>query len=194
VTASTYDIGSARSNGWWGMVIFVIGETTLFLMLFASYFYLRLQSTHWPPQHVPKPPVLTPSLLTAALVLTSFGMQRAWRAAQELDRGRAWGWLVASGAVQVTYLAWQMHDYVLGVHETPPSHSAYASITYTILAIDHVHVLLGILLTAWMVLRLLTRLTPYRLRGLQAITFYWHAVNAITVAVLLVTISPHLHG
>jgi hypothetical protein len=45
-----------------------------------------------------------------------------------------------------------------------------------------------------MVLRLLTRLTPYRLRGLQAITFYWHAVNAITVAVLLVTISPHLHG
>jgi heme/copper-type cytochrome/quinol oxidase subunit 3 len=138
--------------------------------------------------------VLTPSLLTAALVLTSFGMQRAWRAAQELDRGRAWGWLVASGAVQVTYLAWQMHDYVLGVHETPPSHSAYASITYTILAIDHVHVLLGILLTAWMVLRLLTRLTPYRLRGLQAITFYWHAVNAITVAVLLVTISPHLHG
>jgi len=38
VTATTYDVGSARSNGWWGMVIFVVGETTLFLMLFATYF------------------------------------------------------------------------------------------------------------------------------------------------------------
>ena len=41
--------------------------------------------------------------------------------------------------------------------------------------------------------RLATRLTPYRLRGLQATTFYWHAVNAITIAVLFVVdLSPHL--
>jgi cytochrome c oxidase subunit 3 len=194
VSATTYDLGSARSNGWWGIVVFVMGETTLFLMLFASYFYLRLQSTHWPPPHVAKPPVLVPTLLTVALVLTSFGMQRAWHAAQELERVRAWWLLAASGAVQAGYLIWQMFLFVDGVHKTPPSHSAYASITYTILAVDHLHVFLGILLTAWMTMRFATRITPYRLRGLQAVTFYWHAVNAITVAVLLVSISPHLHG
>jgi hypothetical protein len=27
---------------------------------------------------------------------------------------------------------------------------------------------------------------------LQAVTFYWHAVNVITVAVLLVSLSPHV--
>jgi heme/copper-type cytochrome/quinol oxidase subunit 3 len=54
-------------------------------------------------------------------------------------------------------------------------------------------VLLGVLLTAWMVARIATKLTPYRLRGLQAITFYWHAVNAITIAVLFVVdLSPYL--
>ena len=193
MSATTYELGTSRPNGWWGMVVFVIGETTLFLMLFASYFYLRLQTTHWPPQHVEKPPVLVPALLTAALVLTSVGMQAAWRAAQRLERVRAWWLLAASGAVQVGYLIWQMFLFVDGVHKTPPSHSAYASITYTILAIDHLHVFLGVLLTAWMVVRFATRITQYRLRGLQAITFYWWAVSAITVAVLLVTISPHLH-
>ena len=48
------------------------------------------------------------------------------------------------------------------------------------------------MLTAWLLVRLATRITPYRLRGLQAITFYWHAVNVITLAVLLVGLSPYL--
>ena len=69
--ATTYDVGTARPNGWWGMVIFVAGEATLFLMLFASYFYLRLQSHHWPPPGIAKPAVLVPVILTAALVATS---------------------------------------------------------------------------------------------------------------------------
>jgi heme/copper-type cytochrome/quinol oxidase subunit 3 len=193
VTASTYATGTARPNGWWGMVIFVLGEATLFLMLFATYFYFRLQTTHWPPTGVEKPPVLTPALLTLALVLTSGAMQRAWVAARIGERVRAWRWLVAAGIVQTGYVVWQAHDFVDEIHKTPPSHSAYASIHFTMLAADHLHVFLGVLLTAWMVMRLATRITPYRLRGLQAITFYWHAVNVISVAVLVVSISPHLH-
>jgi heme/copper-type cytochrome/quinol oxidase subunit 3 len=190
--ATTYDLGSARSNGWWGMVVFVFGETTLFLMLFATYFYLRLQSTHWPPRGVDKPPVLVPVLLTAALVATSFAMQRAWSNGRLLRRARAWTWLAVAGVVQAAYLIWQVHDFVAATHEEPPSHSAYASIHLTMLAVDHLHVFLGVLLTAWLLIRLATRITPYRLRGLQAITFYWHAVNAITLAVLLVGLSPYL--
>jgi heme/copper-type cytochrome/quinol oxidase subunit 3 len=189
---STYAEGTARPNGWWGVVLFVAGEATLFLMLFASYFYLRLQSTHWPPAHISKPAVLTPTLLTLALVATSYGMQRAWSSARIGLRVGALRWLVISGAVQLTYVVWQLHDYVDEIHKAPPSHSAYSSIYVTMLGAAHAHVLVGVLLTAWLVARYATGLTPYRLRGLQAITFYWHAVNAITVAVLLVELSPHL--
>jgi heme/copper-type cytochrome/quinol oxidase subunit 3 len=193
MSGASYAVGSARSNGWWGMVVFVLGETTLFLMLFATYFYLRLQSHHWPPPGIDKPPVLTPVLLTAALASTSIPMQAAWTRARHGNRVAAWWLLAAAAIVQVGYLIWQVHDFVLDVHREPPSHSAYASIRSTTLAIDHAHVLLGVLLTAWMVVRLATRLTPYRLRGLQATTFYWHAVNAITIAVLFVVdLSPHL--
>jgi len=190
--ATTYDLGRARPNGWGGMVLFVAGETTLFLMVFASYFYLRLQSHHWPPPGVAKPAVLVPVLLTVALVATSFAMQRAWRAGRGLARAAAWRWLAIAGTVQVAYLVWQIHDFVDLCRSEPPSHSAYASVHLTLLALDHAHVLLGALLTAWLLLRLATRITPYRVRTLQAVTFYWHAVNAITVAVLLVTLSPHI--
>lgn len=192
MTSSTYAVGTARSNGWWGMVIFVAGETTLFLMLFATYFYLRLQSAHWPPAHVDKPPVLTPALLTLALVSTSIAMQRAWTAAAASARLRAWRWLAIAGVVQAAYLIWQIHDFVDAIHRTKPQASAYASIYVTLLAVDHAHVFVGVLLTTWLLIRLATRITPYRLRGLHSVTFYWHAVNAITVAVLAVQVSPYL--
>lgn len=191
-TAVSYARGSARSSGWWGVVIFVMGEATLFLMLFATYFYLRLQSHVWPPPHVAKPAVLEPALLTGALVLTSGAVQLAWRRARAGDRRTAWWALVATGVVQTGYLIRQIQLFVDDVHRDPPSHSAYASIHSTMLAIDHAHVLLGLLLTTWFVVRLATRLTPYRLRGLQAVTFYWHAVNVLTVLVLAVDLSPYL--
>ncbi len=192
MTSSTYAVGAARPNGWWGMVVFVAGETTLFLMLFATYFYLRLQSMHWPPTHIAKPPVLTPVLLTLALVSTSIPMQRAWTAGAMGERRRAWRLLALAGIVQLAYLVWQVHDFVDLTRSTRPQDSAYASIYLTIVAVDHLHVLLGVLLTAWLLVRLATRITPYRLRGLQAVTFYWHAVNAITIAVLAVQLSPYV--
>jgi cytochrome c oxidase subunit I+III len=175
----------ARPNGWWGMAVFVATEATLFATLIGTYVYLRLGSKHWPPPGIAKPQVLVPMLLTLALVLTSPLVQIAWRR-------RVAAPLVAAAAIQTTYLVWQTHDFVGLIHSTPPSHSAYASILATMLAADHLHVLLGLLLVAWLLLRFARGLTDYALSGLRATAFYWHAVNTITVVVLLVQLSPHL--
>jgi heme/copper-type cytochrome/quinol oxidase subunit 3 len=126
------------------------------------------------------------------LLLTSVPMQRAWNAAR---RGRmilARRLLGAAFAVQTAYLVWQVHDFVNLIHAFPPSHSAYSSITVTMLGADHAHVLLGLLLDAWLLLQLSRQVTTYRLVGLQATTFYWHAVNAITLVVLLTRLSAYL--
>jgi len=97
-----------------------------------------------------------------------------------------------AAVVQAVYLVWRMHDYVDELHKLKPQASAYASIYFALLGADHLHVLVGILLNLWLLARLATRITPYRLRGLQAITFFWHAVNALTIAVLAVSLSPYL--
>ena len=183
---------AARPNGWWGMALFVATEATLFGALVGTWAYLRFENAHWPPPPLPDPPVLTPTLLTAGLITTSALVALALRAAKALSRGRAWFLVAVAFAVQTAYLAWQLHDYVLAIHAYPPSETAFGSVYATILGLDHAHVLVGLLLEAWLLVRLATRLTRYRLVALQAIAFYTHAVNTITVVVLVLTILPSL--
>jgi cytochrome c oxidase subunit III len=192
MTAASLPVRPARPNGWWGMAVFVATEATLFGTLIGTYIYLRLHNAHWPPQHLPKPPVLTPTLLTAALLLTSVPMQLAWSAARDGRRARAWRLLWLAFAVQLVYLVWQLHDFVHLVHVYPPRGSAWSSLYITTLGADHAHVLAGLLLNAWFLARISSRLTRYRLVGLRATTFYWHAVNTITAVVLAVQLSSYL--
>jgi cytochrome c oxidase subunit 3 len=192
MTAATLPVRAAREKGWWGMVVFIAAESTLFGTLVGTYIYLRIENAHWPPPNVPKTPVLTPTLLTAALLLTSIPMHIASRAAGSGRRATAWRATAIAFVVQLVYLVWQLHDYVLTVHTYDPRQSAWASVYVTLLGADHVHVLAGVLLSAWFVLRIWSRLTRYRIVGLQTTAFYWHAVNTITLVVLIVQLSTHL--
>jgi cytochrome c oxidase subunit 3/cytochrome c oxidase subunit I+III len=192
VSAATLPVRAARPKGWWGMVAFVATEATLFGTLVGTYIYLRLQNAHWPPPNVAKPPLLTPTLLTAALVLTSIPMHIASRAAGEARQRTAWRATALAFVVQLVYLVWQLHDYLHTIDVYDPQGSAWASVFVTLLGADHLHVLAGVLLSAWFVVRIRARLTRYRIVGLQSTAFYWHAVNVITLVVLAVQLSTHL--
>ena len=192
MTAATLPVRAARPKGWWGMVVFVATESTLFGTLVGTYIYLRIHNAHWPPPNVPKPPLLTPTLLTVALLLTSIPMHLASRAAGEGKRQAAWRATAVAFVVQLVYIVWQLHDFVHTIHVYHPQASAWASVFVTMLGADHLHVLAGVLLSAWFLVRISSRLTRYRIVGLQAAAFYWHAVNVITLVVLVVQLSTRL--
>jgi len=78
--------------------------------------------------------VLTPTLLTAALLSTSVAMHVASRAASAARRQTAWRSLAVAFTVQVVYLVWQLHDYVHAIHVYRPQASAWASVYVTLLA------------------------------------------------------------
>jgi heme/copper-type cytochrome/quinol oxidase subunit 3 len=182
----------ARPNGWWGIAVFVATEATLFGTIIGTYFFLRFQVPEWPPAGVPEPKVLVPLVLTAALVATSVPVQIAYSAARRDRVGLARLLLVAALAVQAGYLGIQIHLFVADLDTFSPNQSAYASIYFTLLGGHHFHVLIGILLEAWLLLRLVTGLRRYRLVALQATVFYWHFVNVLAVAVVLTQVSPSL--
>jgi heme/copper-type cytochrome/quinol oxidase subunit 3 len=193
VDAARLDRGRiARPNGWWGIAVFVATEATLFGTMVGTYFYLRLKTAQWPPAGVPDPTVLVPLLLTAALVATSFPVQLAYSAARRNRVGVARLALLVALAVQAGYLGIQLHLFSSDLDKFSPNQSAYASIYFTLIGAHHVHVLLGILLEAWLLVRLVTGLTNYRLVALQATTFYWHFVNVLAVVVVLTQVSPSL--
>ena len=183
---------AARPNGWWGMAIFVATEATLFGTLIGTYFYLRFTNPSWPPAGVPEPKVLAPLLLTAALVATSIPVQVAYNAARR-DRVRlAQLALVLALVVQAAYLVLQLRLFVDDLDAFSPNASSYASIDFTLVGAHHFHVVVGMLLEAWLVLRLVSGLTRYRLVAMQATAFYWHFVNVLAVVVVLTQVSPAL--
>jgi heme/copper-type cytochrome/quinol oxidase subunit 3 len=180
------------SLAWWGMALFVAAETTLFGVLVATYFYLRFKNVEWPPHGIPEPKLVVPLVLLGVLVVTSVPMQLALRAVQARRLGAARLLLVLALIVQAGYFAMQVHEYAGDLGRFAPSDHAYGSIYYTLLGADHAHVALGLLLDLWLLGKLARGLTRYRLNAFSAITLYWHAVNVITIAVTLTTLSPAL--
>jgi heme/copper-type cytochrome/quinol oxidase subunit 3 len=100
--------------------------------------------------------------------------------------------LILALLVQAAYLAIQLHLFMDDLDAFSPNASSYASIYFTLVGAHHFHVVIGMLLEAWLVLRLVSGLTSYRLVGLHATAFYWHFVNAVAVVVVLTQVSPAL--
>jgi heme/copper-type cytochrome/quinol oxidase subunit 3 len=182
----------AKPNGWWGMAVFVATEATLFGTLIGSYYDLRFKTPRWPPPGVPDPKVAVPLILLGVLVSTSVPVQLASifaRAGRRLLTQLA---LLTALVMQSGYLAMQIHLYVNDLHRFSPQGSAYGSIYFTLVGAHHAHVLVGILLEAWLLLRLFGGNTVYRAVGVHSAAFYWHAVNVLAVAVTIVQLSPSL--
>ena len=182
----------AHPNGWWGMALFLASEAVVFGALLGTYYYLRFKAVHWPPVGTPEPKVVLPLVLTAILVATSVPMQLALRAAREERLTATRVALAIALAAQSTYFGLQIHLFLDDLAKFTPGEHAYGSIYFTLLGAHHAHVAMGLLLDVWLLLRLSTGLTRYRLTALWATTFFWHFVNALAVLVVLTQLSPSL--
>jgi heme/copper-type cytochrome/quinol oxidase subunit 3 len=174
----------ARPAGWWGMVIFVASEATLFGAFVGTYFFLRFHEPAWPPDGIPKPDLVVPLILLACLVATSFPMSLASRAAQAGRLGATRFLIFVVLVVQAGYFAYEAHDFADQLHRFDITRDGYSSIYYTLLGADHAHVLLGAVFNLWLLAKLARGFTRYRLNAVQAITFYVHAVNVVTIVVI----------
>ena len=183
---------SAGPSGWWGMVAFIATEATLFGVLFGAYAYLRFQSVRWPPDGIPEPKVLLPIVLALVLAATSVPMALAHAAARRGVARRAQGLIFGALVVQSVYFGVQIHEFARDLDLFTPQRHAYASIYYTLLGAGQAHVAAGLLLNVWLLLRLATGLTRYRLVAVRTIALYWYAVNVITLLVTACVVSAAL--
>ncbi len=179
-------------GGWWGMALVVATETALFGSLIASYFYLRVDASTWPPPGVPKPSVGLPLVLTGVLIASVLPVYEAVRSARGGNVRRAWLLLAAAALVQGAYLGMQIHLFAHDLNDFKPSDTAYGSIYFTLLAVHHAHVAVGIALDAWLLGKLARGLTNYRMVALRILALYWAFVAAIGVFVVLTQLFPSL--
>lgn len=173
-------------------MVFVASEVTLVGSIVGSYVYLRVTSSRWPPPGTPEPGLLAPLLLLAVLGTSFPPVVGALRAARRGQRMRAFALVGCATAVQAAYLGVQLHLFVTSLARFGPQQSAYASVYYVLLGAGHFHVAVGLLLDLWLLSRLATRLTPYRVVALEAIALYWGVVVGVTAVVVATQLSPRL--
>jgi heme/copper-type cytochrome/quinol oxidase subunit 3 len=180
----------SRELIWWAFAGIIAIEGTMFAITAATYLYLAVKSTDWPPLGTPLPGLLIPTLDFAALLLSivpSVGMDRAAQR-DDVKAMRLWtAWSLPVDALCVTLR-------FLLIRNLPfrwNSH-AYGSIVWSIVGLHTFHLVASTLesiLLAIIVFR--ERPTQKTRRDLRVDGFYWLFVTLSWVPFyVLLFLSP----
>jgi heme/copper-type cytochrome/quinol oxidase subunit 3 len=183
----------SRPNGWWGMLMLVATEATLFAVLIASYFYLRFRAAQWPPAAEEEPKVLWPLVVNGILVSTSVPVFLAGAAVRRGRQGLLRLGLLAAFCLGAAYFVLQYWRFSESWRTFRPQDDAYASLVYTLVGAHWIHVGAGLLLLLWVQLRAWTgAFSAERHAPVEVTALYWYFMATLAVAVVATTLSPSL--
>lgn len=177
---------------WWGMAWFCATEATLFACLLASYFYLGVSNPQWPPAGIPDPKLQLPLVMTLLLVSSSVVIHLGEKALKAGGHARFRAALAVTMLLGIGFLSLQAMEYLDKLkHESPAEH-AYVALFFATTGLHGAHVAFGILTWGYIALRELRGHFDARHHvAVKNVSLYWHTVDAIWLAILLVLyISP----
>jgi heme/copper-type cytochrome/quinol oxidase subunit 3 len=180
-----------RGVGWWGVGTLVASEAALFSYLLFAYFYLAATAgTGWVLESSPKLAVALPNTL---LLLASSGVAW-WGERGILNRRHAqalWGFglatLMGAAFAVVQLHEWQSKAFSFGT-------SAYGSLYFLTTGLHEAHVIVGVLILAFIFLwTALDYFSPRRRLSVCAGVLYWHFVDAVWLFVFATYyLTPYL--
>jgi heme/copper-type cytochrome/quinol oxidase subunit 3 len=174
------------------MVILILNEAVIFASLLASYFYLRFNSVLWPPQGVKLPELTLSSINTIILLSSSFVMQWAVNSIRQGDVGRLRIGLAVAFVMGAIFLGIQIYEYTQ--LEFMPQDHAYGSLFWGITGLHATHVLMGLLMNAYVQVRAAYgHFGSDRFQGVENVTLYWHFVDVVWIFIFsALFLSPYL--
>src|SRR5207245_10157068 len=163
-------------TAWWGMVVLIATEATIFIGLLSAYFFTRATSPDWPQGGIEAPEL--PRILVFTVVLLASSLPLFWGEAA-IRRGRVGRLRVAlflSFVLGLAFLANQALEYrdlKFDVHV-----NAYASLFYVITGLHGLHVLVGLLMSMVVQAKAaLGKLSADRHLTVSVFSLYWHFVD-----------------
>jgi cytochrome c oxidase subunit 3 len=168
-----------------GVIVWLASELMFFSGLFAAYFALRAENgAAWPPANA-ELDVLRSGIFTLVLITSSITVHFAVKASEDGRRSSALGLMVVTIVLGAIFLTNQGLEYA-GLDFQLDSHS-YGSIYYLLTGFHGLHVLGGLIamtIIVWVVFSRYSRLPSTQ--TLRSISYYWHFVDVVWVAVFLV--------
>ena len=178
---SPSDHHASQRTAVFGMTLFLASEAMLFAGLIAGYIVLRLSSPAWPPSpDLPKLPVVLTGINTVFLIASSFTYHAAEVAVKKGKKGTAWLFLtVLLGSL---FLCIQGYEWYHMHHEGLwfNTGGAYGSSFFVLTGFHGLHVLIGVLMIAWALIRQLGgAYTAQSHTYLILAGMYWHFVDVV---------------
>ena len=175
------DHHASQRTAVFGMTLFLASEAMLFAGLIAGYIVLRLSSPAWPPSpDLPKLPVVLTGINTVFLIASSFTYHAAEVAVKKGKKGTAWLFLtVLLGSL---FLCIQGYEWYHMHHEGLwfNTGGAYGSSFFVLTGFHGLHVLVGVLMIAWALIRQLGgAYTAQSHTYLILAGMYWHFVDVV---------------
>ena len=183
-----------QRRGEFAMWCVIATEFMLFVCMFGSYYFLGTNKDRWATEIPPslKYPFILLALLLASSAVLEWGKARVRR--EEFAAGRMALW--ATVFMGVVFLILQTFEYISHWKTLAPYSDSYGSIFYAITTLHAAHVVVGLLLLAYV--GVMPRFgdslrSPHR--PYATATLYWHFVDFVWILiVLLLYVIPAFQG
>lgn len=175
-----------------GMMLFIATEAFLFVLLFFSYFYLSQGDVRWLGEEAPKLPLAF--VLLAILLLSSGVIFWGERQIKTGNTFKARLSLASTIILGMIFICVQVIEYRDHLKTLSPRTDVYGSIFYTITSFHAAHVIVGLLILAYVLI--LPQLAPTSdppHRPFHNAAMYWHFVDIVWIFVVaLLYVLPNL--
>lgn len=181
-----------QRRGIWAMWSVIATEAMLFICMFGAYYYLGNNKDRWAQQTPPE--LRFPLILLVILLSSSFVLHWGERQVQgeRFSLGRIALWITV--VLGLVFLAIQGFEYYYHWSELAPYSDAYGSIFYTITSLHAAHVIVGLMMLAYVGIQPrygVTVRTPHK--PYSTIALYWHFVDVVWVfIVIMLYVIPNL--
>jgi cytochrome c oxidase subunit 3 len=201
MTARTIDVSqlpdfeiSSEAPLWWGQLFMCFVEGTMFCIMIAMYFYIRLSMDMWPPPGIQLPHQFWPAVCVILLIASCAGSYVASEGAKKGDRGRvilglAINLILAFAALGARWIEWGHWNFSW-------MSTAYGSITWGIMFLHTLDVVADLIFTCVLLLiALVGRDGPKQRIGVHVDSIVWYFLVIIWIP-LYVTVfwGPYIVG
>ena len=168
-----------------GLVVFLIAESMIFLGLFTAYLIYYKVMPEWPPKGTPELELLVPGINTIILVSSSFVMHKGQSCIRENDVKGLQVWFGITALMGAIFLGGQLYEYShtgFGLAD-----NLFTSCFYVLTGFHGLHVTAGLLF----ILAVLWRsrqsghYSSEKHFGVEASELYWHFVDVIWIILFI---------
>lgn len=176
--------GASTMLGFW---IYIMSDTLIFAMLFASFAVLGHNYAGGPrPTDVFELPLL--AVNTAMLLCSSITYGFAVLSMQENQKSATLGWLLVTALFGMAFVGIEVHEFTgMFAEGATPERSAFLSAFFTLVGTHGTHVTIGIIWMFTLMAQVARRgLDATNRRRLMCLSMFWHFLDVVWIGVFTV--------